>query len=209
MIEVGKVVDRAWKKRDREETFDDVFTPEKKAATLDTLSNKGALPAGLADRATNLVKSSYHNTDTFSKHNLTSTLKTPQRQQQYQTSLTRTFDSAWATSIDRHSPSTTTTSQLAAGDIEPGISLSTALDQGGLLSEDQEDTLPDEDEERISELMAREAKDRETKRLKTVEERGSERMGTYEKRVVENCKRKVDEKERKKGKKSRGDLTLC
>ncbi|KAF9145339.1 hypothetical protein BGX30_009349, partial [Mortierella sp. GBA39] len=63
---------------------------------------------------------------------------------------------------------TTTTSQLAAGDIESRVSLSTALDQGGLLSEDQEDTLPDEDEERISELMAREAKDRETKRLKTV-----------------------------------------
>ncbi|KAK3808255.1 MAG: hypothetical protein J3R72DRAFT_428372 [Linnemannia gamsii] len=45
LIEVGKVVDRAWQKRKREETLDDVFTPEKKAATLDSLSNKGALPA--------------------------------------------------------------------------------------------------------------------------------------------------------------------
>ncbi|KAG0350670.1 hypothetical protein BGX24_008034, partial [Mortierella sp. AD032] len=46
-IDVGKVVDRAWPKRKREETLDDVFTTEKKAAILDSLSSKGALPAGL------------------------------------------------------------------------------------------------------------------------------------------------------------------
>ncbi|KAG0352751.1 hypothetical protein BGX24_007467, partial [Mortierella sp. AD032] len=47
LIQVGKVVDRAWQKRKREETLDDVFNTEKKAATLDSLSSKRALPAGL------------------------------------------------------------------------------------------------------------------------------------------------------------------
>jgi hypothetical protein len=61
LTEVHKVVDRIWKKRKRDEMFDDVFifTQEKRAATLVALSDKGRLLAGLVDRATSLVKSSY------------------------------------------------------------------------------------------------------------------------------------------------------
>ena len=125
-------VDRIWKKRKRDDLFDDVFTIEKKTKVLGELSAKPSLPQGLVDRATEIVKTSNPNTSNFHKHNLTTTLKTPYRQETYQERLSLKFNDAWDSATNIHIPrsSTTTTTNITntnsdstANDSGPGSSL--------------------------------------------------------------------------------------
>ena len=168
-------VERMWKKRKRDDLFDDVFTIEKKTKVLDELSEKRSLPQGLVDRATEIVDIK-PNSSTFHKHNLTTTLKTPFRQERYQERLALKFNDAWNSATTIHIPrsSTTTTtttnttntnSDSTAKDSGPGSAL---IDEQGCLTIDGEEELPEKDEEEIADLLEREEKARSTKRLKTV-----------------------------------------
>lgn len=102
-------VERMWKKRKRDDLFDDIFTIEKKTKVLDELSEKRSLPQGLVDRATEIVQTSNPNSSTFHKHNLTTTLKTPFRQERYQESLALKFNDAWNSATTIHIPRSSTT----------------------------------------------------------------------------------------------------
>jgi hypothetical protein len=162
-------VDRIWKKRKRDDLFDDVFTMEKKTKVFGELSAKPSLPQGLVDRATDIVKASNPNTSTFCKHNLTTTLKTPYRQETYQERLSLKFNDAWNSATNIHIPRSSTTtnanSDSTAKDSGPGSSL---IDEQGCLTTEDEDGLPDEDEEEIADLLEREENARSNERLKTV-----------------------------------------
>ncbi|KAG9071356.1 hypothetical protein KI688_005567 [Linnemannia hyalina] len=160
-----------------DDLFDDVFTIEKKTKVLGELSAKPSLPQGLVDRATEIVKTSNPNTSNFHKHNLTTTLKTPYRQETYQERLSLKFNDAWDSATNIHIPRSSTTTTTAttnitntnldstANDSGPGSSL--IGEQGCLTTEDEEE-LPEEDEEEIADLLEREEKVRSTERLKTV-----------------------------------------
>jgi len=148
-----------WRKRKRTDAFDDVFTAQKKAAAFDALRGKSSLPQGLVDRATDIVKTSQPNTESFFKHNLTTQLDTPYRQEQYRESLRLNFDEAWAAATNLHNPNATA---------QAGSGSSIVVSQGGMTAGESGDYLPDEDEDDIAVLMEREAKERETKRFQTV-----------------------------------------
>ncbi|KAF9147805.1 hypothetical protein BG015_010498 [Linnemannia schmuckeri] len=157
--EVDKEVERMWRKLKRTKAFDDVFTAQKKAAAFDALRGKPSLPQGLVDRAIGIVKTSRPNTDTFFKHNLTTQLDTPYRQEQYRESLRLNFDKEWTAATNLHNPNATA---------QPGSGSSTVVSQGGMTAGESEDYLPDEDEDNIADLMERETKERGMKRLRTV-----------------------------------------
>ncbi|KAK3840822.1 MAG: hypothetical protein J3R72DRAFT_524850 [Linnemannia gamsii] len=171
--EVRMKVERMWKKRKRDELFDDVFTIEKKTKVLDELSEKRSLPQGLVDRATEIVQTSNPNSSTFHKHNLTATLKTPYRQEKYQERLALKFNEAWNSAITIHIPrssaTTTTTTTTTITNTTNTNSDGTAKDSGpGSALIDVQDCLALEDEEEIADLLEREEKVRSTKSLKTV-----------------------------------------
>lgn len=115
-----------------------MFTAQKKAAAFDTLRGKSFLPQGLVDRATDIVKTSHPNTDTFFKHNLTTQFDTPYRQEQYRESLRLNFDEAWTAATNLHNPNATT---------HAGSGSSTVVSQGGMTAGESGDYLPDEDED--------------------------------------------------------------
>ncbi|KAF8930191.1 hypothetical protein BGZ47_000700 [Haplosporangium gracile] len=155
---VDKEVERMRMKRKRTEAFDDVFTAQK-AAAFDALRGRPSVPQELVDRATDIVKTSHPNTDTFFKHNLTTQLHTPYRQEQYRESLRLNFDEAWTAATNLHNPNATA---------QAGSGTSTLVSQGDMTAGESGDYLPDEDEDGIADLMEGEAKERETKRLRTV-----------------------------------------
>ncbi|KAG0064077.1 hypothetical protein BGZ90_002382 [Linnemannia elongata] len=166
--EVEKEVDRLWRKRKRTETFEDVYCEQKKSATLESLSGKPSLPQGLVDRATDIVKSTYPNTDTFRKHNLTTQLDTLYRQEQYRNSLRTNFNDAWNTAISRPNPERNPATSHQNSDINIENFNEALVEQGGLAVDNSGDLLPDGDEAAISEMIEREAREREKKRLLTV-----------------------------------------
>ncbi|KAK3806528.1 MAG: hypothetical protein J3R72DRAFT_530723 [Linnemannia gamsii] len=167
--EVRMKVERMWKKRKRDELFDDVFTIEKKTKVLDELSEKRSLPQGLVDRATEIVQTSNPNSSTFHKHNLTRTLKTPYRQEKYQERLALKFNEAWNSAITIHIPRYSATTTTTITNTTNTNSDSTAKDSGpGSALIDEQDCLALEDEEEIADLLEREEKVRSTKSLKTV-----------------------------------------
>lgn len=163
--EVRMKAERMWKKRKRDEPFDDVFTIEKKTKMLGELSAKPSLPQGLVDRATEIVKVSNPNTSTFYKHNLTTTLKTSFRQERYQERLLLKFDDAWNSATDMYIPHSSTTININTTTTNIGSAL---IDDQGCLTTEDEDELPEEDEQEIANLLEREENVRSTKRLKAL-----------------------------------------
>jgi hypothetical protein len=161
-------VDRLWRKRKRTETFEDVYCEQKKSATLELLSGKPSLPQGLVDRATDIVKSTHPNTDTFHKHNLTTQLDTSYRQEQYRNSLRTNFNDAWNAATSRQNPDRNAATSHQNSDINIEKFNGALVDQGGMAVDDSGNLLLDEDEAAISEMIEREAREREKKRLLTV-----------------------------------------
>ncbi|KAG9067268.1 hypothetical protein KI688_012050 [Linnemannia hyalina] len=147
-----------------DDLFDDIFTIEKKTKVFGELSAKPSLPQGLVDRATEIVKTSNPNTSNFHKHNLTTTLKTPYRQETYQERLSLKFNDAWDSATNIHIPCSSTTTNITNTNSD-----STANDSGpGSSLIGEQGCLTTEDEEEIADLLEREEKVRSTERLKTV-----------------------------------------
>jgi hypothetical protein len=176
---VGNMVQKLWKDKRKRDTFEDVYTEVKKQATVKKVMEASKVPPGLVDDAFDLIVASPLDTSTFHKHNLTTQIDSPSRLALFRQSLTSNFNAAWdhavssqravinASTEPRQSTSTTVhplSVPFAGSTCTPPNAH--AGDRESLM--DSIDSLPEEDEEEISAMMEKDAKDRATKRLRTI-----------------------------------------